>query len=91
MKTGVLPIGSRAGGIKEVIRHEETGFIVDIGDSTQAAKYAIKLLSNPELYQKMQSQMLKDIEARFSSDLITDQYENYYRKMLEQGENSNES
>ena len=33
----------------------------------------------------MQSQMLKDIEARFSSDLITDQYENYYRKMLEQG------
>ena len=35
----------------------------------------------------MQSQMLKDIEARFSSDLITDQYENYYRKMLEQGEN----
>mgnify|MGYP002718532185 FL=1 len=91
MKTGVLPIGSRAGGIKEVIRHEETGFIVDIGDSTQAAKYAIKLLSNPELYQKMQSQMLKDIEARFSSDLITDQYENYYRKMLEQGENNNES
>lgn len=91
MKTGVLPLGSRAGGIKEVIRHEETGFIVDIGDSTQAAKYAIKLLSNPELYQKMQSQMLKDIEARFSSDLITDQYENYYRKMLEQGENSNES
>ncbi len=39
----------------------------------------------------MQFQMLKDIEARFSSDLITDQYENYYRKMLEQGENSNES
>ena len=31
MKTGVLPIGSHAGGIKEVIRHEETGFIVDIG------------------------------------------------------------
>jgi hypothetical protein len=32
-------IGSHAGGIKEVIRHEETGFIVDIGDSTQAAKF----------------------------------------------------
>lgn len=47
-----LTYRSHAGGIKEVIRHEETGFIVDIGDSTQAAKYAIKLLSNPELYQK---------------------------------------
>ena len=30
MKTGVVPIGSNAGGIKEVIKHDETGFIVDI-------------------------------------------------------------
>ena len=40
MKTGVLPIGTNAGGIKEVIKHEETGYIVDIGDSEQAAQYA---------------------------------------------------
>ena len=90
MKTGVLPIGSHAGGIKRSSDMEETGFIVDIGDSTQAAKYAIKLLSNPELYQNAITNA-EDIEARFSSDLITDQYENYYRKMLEQGENNNES
>ena len=30
MKTGVLPIGTNAGGIKEVIKHEETGYIVDM-------------------------------------------------------------
>ena len=33
MKTGVVPIGSNAGGIKEVIKHGETGYIVDVGDS----------------------------------------------------------
>lgn len=33
MKIGVLFIGSYVGGIKEVIRYEEIGFIVDIGDS----------------------------------------------------------
>ncbi len=32
MKTGVVPIGSNAGGIKEVIKNGETGFVVDVGD-----------------------------------------------------------
>jgi N-acetyl-alpha-D-glucosaminyl L-malate synthase BshA len=83
MKSGVVPIGSTAGGIKEVIRHGETGYIVDIGDSTQASEYALKLLTDATLYNKLQQAMLKDIEQRFSSDLITDQYEYYYRQMLE--------
>lgn len=87
MKTGVLPIGTNAGGIKEVIKHEETGFIVNIGDSEKAAQYAIQLLENPNLYKQMQSKMLEDIRDRFASELITDQYEHYYKKMLEQGEN----
>lgn len=87
MKTGVLPIGTNAGGIKEVIKHEETGFIVNIGDSEQAAQYAIQLLENPNLYKQMQSKMLEDIRDRFASELITDQYEHYYKKMLEQGKN----
>ncbi|MCC3754750.1 N-acetyl-alpha-D-glucosaminyl L-malate synthase BshA [Staphylococcus capitis] len=87
MKTGVLPIGTNAGGIKEVIKHEETGFIVNIGDSEQAAQYAIQLLEDSNLYKQMQSKMLEDIRDRFASELITDQYEHYYKKMLEQGEN----
>ncbi|GGG85062.1 N-acetyl-alpha-D-glucosaminyl L-malate synthase BshA [Staphylococcus pragensis] len=86
MKTGVVPIGSNAGGIKEVIKHEETGFIVDVGDSESASNYALELLTNPSLYNKLQSNMLKDIEERFASDLITDQYEYYYKKMLNKEE-----
>lgn len=80
MKTGVLPIGTNAGGIKEVIKHEETGYIVDIGDSEQAAQYAIRLLEDEALYTEMQSRMLDDIRDRFASELITDQYEHYYQK-----------
>ncbi|MCG7339658.1 N-acetyl-alpha-D-glucosaminyl L-malate synthase BshA [Staphylococcus sp. ACRSN] len=83
MKSGVVPIGSNAGGIKEVIKHEETGYIVDIGDSKLASEYAKQLLTNHELYKKMQANMLVDVEQRFASDLIADQYEYYYKKMLE--------
>ena len=84
MKTGVVPIGSTAGGIKEVIKHEETGFIVDIGDSDKASEYAIKLLTDDTLYQRVREQMLKDVTERFNSELIADQYEYYYNQMLEE-------
>lgn len=83
MKSGVVPIGSNAGGIKEVIKHDETGFIVDVGDSDTASEYALQLLTDQNLYNKMQTAMLADIGARFASNLITDQYESYYKKMLE--------
>lgn len=84
MKTGVVPIGSNAGGIKEVIKHEETGFIVNVGDSDKASEYAIKLLQDDALYRRLQQNMLQDITERFGSELITDQYEYYYEQMLTQ-------
>ncbi|MDG0842466.1 N-acetyl-alpha-D-glucosaminyl L-malate synthase BshA [Staphylococcus equorum] len=83
MKSGIVPIGSTAGGIKEVIKHEDTGFLVDVGDSTSASEYALKLLTDTKLYKAMQTRMLADVSERFSSDLIADQYEYYYKKMLE--------
>ncbi|QLK86153.1 N-acetyl-alpha-D-glucosaminyl L-malate synthase BshA [Staphylococcus sp. 17KM0847] len=82
MNTGVIPIGTRAGGIQEVIKHEKTGYLVDVGDSQLAAHYAIKLLNDPKLYQTLQQNMLKDIEQRFHSSIIADQYEKYYLQML---------
>ncbi|UXS28291.1 N-acetyl-alpha-D-glucosaminyl L-malate synthase BshA [Staphylococcus delphini] len=82
MKTGVVPIGTRAGGIQEVIQHRETGFLVDIGDSQTAADYALKLLTDDALYQSLRDNMLHDIAKRFDSQIIADQYEHYYKKMI---------
>ncbi|PCF49823.1 N-acetyl-alpha-D-glucosaminyl L-malate synthase BshA [Staphylococcus delphini] len=82
MKTGVVPIGTRAGGIQEVIQHRETGFLVDIGDSQTAADYALKLLTDDALYQSLRENMLHDIAKRFDSQIIADHYEHYYKKMI---------
>ncbi|EHA6083861.1 N-acetyl-alpha-D-glucosaminyl L-malate synthase BshA [Staphylococcus pseudintermedius] len=82
MKTGVVPIGTRADGIQEVIQHRETGFLVDIGDSQTAADYALKLLTDSALYQSLRENMLHDIAKRFDSQIIADQYEHYYKKMI---------
>ena len=82
MLTGVVPIGTNAGGIKEVIKNGETGYTVDVGDTDKASKYAVKLLTDSELYRKMQNAMIQDVRERFSSKVIADQYESCYNDML---------
>ncbi|UOB19647.1 N-acetyl-alpha-D-glucosaminyl L-malate synthase BshA [Macrococcus armenti] len=83
MHSGVVCIGTTAGGIKEVITHGETGYIVDIGDTKKASQYAIDLLTNDVLYKQFQTKMLDDINKRFASHHITDQYEAIYRSLIE--------
>src|SRR5690625_7901351 len=39
----VPSIGTNVGGIPEVINHGETGYLVELGDITSAAQYAIHL------------------------------------------------
>src|SRR5699024_5852310 len=82
MLTGVLPIGTSAGGIKEVIKDGITGYTVDDSDTDLASKRAIDLLTDSELYNKMQQAMIQDVKERFSSKVIADQYENCYINML---------
>ncbi len=48
MSCEVPCIGTNVGGIPEVIKHNETGFIVELGDTDRAAAYATDLLHNEE-------------------------------------------
>lgn len=83
MHSGVVCIGTTAGGIKEVIRHGETGYIVDVGDTVAAGEYALALLTDDILYKRFQKNMIEDINLRFSSEHITNQYEAIYSNLIE--------
>lgn len=83
MNCGAVPIGSTAGGIREVIQHKDTGFISEIGDFKKAAQYIVELLSDDGKYAEMQHRMLNDIESRFKSENIIDQYEDLYFSLKE--------
>lgn len=82
MNCGLVPIGTDAGGIPEVIKHEETGYIVPIGDYQAASEYLIKLAQNPELFETLREAMVKDVATRFESTKIIDEYEDMYIKLL---------
>lgn len=83
MHCGVVCIGTRAGGIGEVISHDETGLLVDVGDTETASDYAVKLLTDDVYYKTLQQNMLADIKRRFASDHITDQYEQLYQELID--------
>lgn len=49
MSLGVPVVGSRVGGIMEVLRHEDTGLLVDVGDVGGLAREVGRLARDPEL------------------------------------------
>src|SRR5699024_3532650 len=45
-------VGTNVGGIPEVIKHNQTGYLVELGDIESAANYAIQLLENDALLER---------------------------------------
>lgn len=89
MACGVPGIGTRVGGIPEVIAHGEDGFIVPLGDTDQAADFAIELLSNEEKLQSFRYAAMKSVKERFHSSKIVVQYEKLYERVANLNEQIN--
>lgn len=56
---------SRTWGIEELVQHGETGFVVELGDAAAAARYAVRLLREPELRRRMTEAARAHIERHF--------------------------
>jgi N-acetyl-alpha-D-glucosaminyl L-malate synthase BshA len=84
MACEVPPIACRVGGVPELITHGVDGFLADVGDVETMADYAIRLLQNPDLYAEVAHAARQTAMSRFCSTLIIPQYEDLYRRVLEQ-------
>ncbi|MNH83930.1 D-inositol 3-phosphate glycosyltransferase [compost metagenome] len=82
MACGVPTIGSEAGGIPELVSHGKTGFLAPIGDTRAMADYAIKLLTDTKLAEQISEACLVRARNEFSSDRITEEYEQIYYRVL---------
>ena len=78
-------IGTAVGGIPEVIRHGETGYLTELGDTDSAAAYAVDLLENDALHEQMAEAAYQDAWTRFASAEIVRQYEEIYHTLLQRG------
>jgi len=83
MACEVVPISTRAGGVPEVIDHGSSGFLADVGDVDAMARYAIELLSDEQRLREMGKRARAVAMERFCSTKIVQQYEDFYRRVLE--------
>ena len=82
MACGVPVVSSSVGGLPELIRHNETGFIAEIGDIDRMAKYSIDLLTNSKKHKIFSENSRKRAVEKFDKSVILPQYINYYKKVL---------
>ena len=84
MACGLPVVASSVGGIPELIKHNECGFISEIGDTDRMAKYSIDLLSNEKKYEMFSKNARKRAIEKFDKSVVIPLYENLYHKVLEQ-------
>jgi glycosyltransferase involved in cell wall biosynthesis len=79
MATGTPVIGSRVGGIPEVIQDGVTGFLVPAGDEKAIAEKLRWIFANPDKARAMGDWARRSAERLFS----TDSYVQNYKKIFE--------
>jgi N-acetyl-alpha-D-glucosaminyl L-malate synthase BshA len=82
MACGIPVISSSVGGLPELVKHNESGFIAEIGDIERMAKYAIDLLSNEKKYEIFAKNARDRAVNLFDISKIVPLYEEHYRKIL---------
>lgn len=83
MACGVPCIGTRIGGIPEVIEDGVTGYICELGDVETAASKAVQLLSDQQLHQQISRGALQAVNQKFHSTEIVNQYEQLYYNLVQ--------
>lgn len=86
MSCGVPVIASRVGGLPDVIRDGETGFVFDPDDIQAMAECGLALLTNPARRQAIGAAAAADVRARFSVEKVVPQYEAFYEEVLSRGD-----
>jgi len=85
MACAVPVVGSRVGGLPEVIVDGETGFVCDPHDVSCMREIVLGLLRDESRRRAVGAAARKRAEERFSRDDIVDRYEDAYRRLVAQG------
>jgi len=82
---GTPVVASQAGGLPEVVRHGETGFLCPVGDVAGMARMAVGLLEDRARWQRFSDAAAADARARYGQEAIVAQYEALYADTLAGG------
>lgn len=82
LASGVPVVGTNAGGMPEVVRDGETGFLRAVGDISGMAEAGLSILADRTRWKTMSELGAADARSRFSLDAIVSKYEHLYTTSL---------
>jgi glycosyltransferase involved in cell wall biosynthesis len=82
-------IGSRIGGIPELILENETGLLFEPGDTNELSEQIVQLLLNPERAERMGGFGRKRVEKEFSAQKHIERILDLYYSLLKNGSSGN--
>ena len=82
---GVPVVGSDAGGLPEVVKHSESGFLLPVGDVEGMAARTIEILKDDEHARELGQAGHRRAASLFGAERIVSQYERFYETVLAAG------
>jgi len=82
MACGAPVVASSVGGLPEVIDHEETGFLFDVGAVDEMAEAGVRLLSDDVLHGRVAEAARATAVERFSARSVVPLYEALYERVI---------
>jgi glycosyltransferase involved in cell wall biosynthesis len=75
-------VATRVGGVPDVVREGEDGFLVEAGATEELADRLARLARDPELRRRMGQEGRKRVVPRYAVDRLVDDVDRLYRSLL---------
>jgi glycosyltransferase involved in cell wall biosynthesis len=79
---GVPVVATRCGGPEEILKHGESGLLVDVGAPDQIVAAVDRVLAEPETRLRLAEQGKLLVNSRFTLDRMVEAYEALYREVV---------
>jgi len=75
-------IATCVGGLPEIVRNGETGYLVEVGDTRTMAERAVEILSDEKRQREMGARGRAWAIERFNTEIVIPQYEKLYERVV---------
>jgi glycosyltransferase involved in cell wall biosynthesis len=82
MSIGVPVVATDITGNRELVQHDQSGFLVPVGDSAAFARRTQQILNDPALAARLGAAARKTMAEQFRVDTMVQHYVHFYRKIL---------
>jgi glycosyltransferase involved in cell wall biosynthesis len=82
MASGLPVVAYRTGGVPEVVKHQETGYVADLGDEDSMTEYVLRLSANSDLRERMGRQARRDVETHYALNRLPGILSRFYEEVM---------